>query len=87
MEMEMTELIPKGVPKGREVAQEGRDNCDLDYAIVMAEMVSLVVTEQIHRTALPSLPITALEMVGVPTKAGIAEVHKLARLAPARQMR
>ena len=55
-----------------------------NYAIVVAEMVPFVVTEQIYKTGVSLLPIPASEMVRVPTKEEIAEVHKVARLALAK---
>lgn len=57
------------------------EDFSLNYAIVTAEVIPIVVTELIYKTGASLLPIPVSEMVRVPTKEEIAEVHKVARLA------
>lgn len=55
-----------------------------NYAIVTAEVIPFVITERIYKTGASLLIIPVSEMLRVPTKQEIAEVHKVARVAEAR---
>jgi len=60
------------------------EDASSNYAIVTAEVIPFVITEQIYKTGASLLLVPAQEMVRVPTKEEIAEVFKVARVAQAR---
>lgn len=60
------------------------EDASSNYAIVTAEVIPFVITEQIYKTGASLLLVPAQEMVRVPTKEEIAEVFKVARVAQTR---
>ena len=60
------------------------EDFNVNYAIVVPEFIPFVIAEPIYKTGVSLMPVPASEMIRVPTKEEIAEVHKVARLAEAR---
>ena len=62
---------------------ENTEDFSSNYAITAAEVIPIVIAELTYKTGASLLLVPASEMVRVPTKEEIAEVHKVARVAQA----